>query len=221
MAAFSFAELHREGVSSARAAQLATEAGVPRLLIIKAMADRWGVQVKTDEIGASDPGGYPSVAARETATFALAGLVAAYPNQPFADFLEFEKRTGISVKIDALAMADRVPDALAFYDRLEPGSLELRELTDAEARAIAAEHIGEAAGELRIQDASTQTHPWGWLFLYQSAAYLDTGDFALMIAGNAPLIVDRFTGVLWTTGTASRPDDYIEHYRRTGTPHPS
>lgn len=221
MAAFSFAKLHQEGVSSARAARLATEAGVPRLLIIKAMADRWGVQVNMDEIGAADPGGYPSVAARETATFALAGLVAAYPNASFADFLAFEKRTRISVKIDALAMADRVADALAFYDRLVPGELDITELTDAEARAIAAEYIDEAAGALRIQDASTLTHDFGWLFLYQSAAYLDTGDFAQMIAGNAPLIVDRFTGALWATGTASRPDDYIADYRRTGTPRPA
>lgn len=221
MAAFSFAELHQKGESSARAARLATEAGVPRLLTIKAMADRWGVQVNTDEIGAADPGGYPSVAARETATFALAGLVAAYPGASFGDFLEFERRTRISTKIDALAMADRVADALAFYDRLAPGSLEIIELTEDEARAIAADHIDEASGAVRIQDESTQTHDWGWLFLYQSAAYLDTGDFAQMIAGNAPLIIDRFTGALWSTGTASRPDDYIERYRRTGTPHPS
>ncbi len=219
MVGIEFAELYEQGVSSTRAAQLATEAGVPRLLIIKAMADHWGVEVNADEIGASRSGGYPSVAARETATFGLAGLVAAYPTVSFAEFVDFERTTRMSSKLDALAMADRVADALAFYDRMNRNELFLEPLPFDDARMLAGIHIGEDEGEVRIQDGSTQEHEWGWLFLYQSVAYLDTGDYSKMIAGNAPIIVDRFTGAIWQTGTATRPDEYIETYVQFGTPH--
>ncbi len=188
------------------------------MLIIKAMSDYWGVEVKPDKIGDAGSGGYPSIAARETATFGLAGLVAAYPDSSFDEFFDFELATRISMKVDALAMADRVSDALTFYDRLDPERLFLRPLTEDQCRAIAAAEIDEASGVLRIQDDSTQQHRWGWLYLYQSAAYLETGNFAEMVAGNAPMIVDRFTGALWRTGTTRRPNEYVDAYVARGAP---
>nr|WP_275441472.1 YrhB domain-containing protein [Psychrobium sp. MM17-31] len=53
---------------------------------------------------------------------------------------------------------------------------------------------------------------WGWVFFYQSKAYIETGDFREMLSGNAPIIVNRMTGELSYTGTAYDVEHYINEY---------
>ena len=53
---------------------------------------------------------------------------------------------------------------------------------------------------------------WGWVFFYQSKAYVETGDFREMLGGNAPIIVNRNTGELSHTGTAHDVEHYIKEY---------
>ena len=43
---------------------------------------------------------------------------------------------------------------------------------------------------------------YGWVFGYQSAKYLETGNFLDMMAGNAPFLVEKETGMLHVLGTA-------------------
>jgi hypothetical protein len=73
--------------------------------------------------------------------------------------------------------------------------------------------------EMIILDAQTIEKPWGWVFFYTSRKWHETRDIRYAIAGNAPIIVERQTGNLISTGTAMATEKYIENYERTGNPH--
>ena len=221
MAVVDFALLHSRGLRPDEAVLEAADSGATRLEIMKGLWDQWSVNLVSPDTTSSDPAGYPSTVARDAANVALGALLIRYPKASADEVSAFEAETDISQKVHALAMANRVADVIAFHDRLDEDGLALHSLSAEECREIAAAHVDEASGIVRIQDdASTLRFHWGFVFLYQSVVYLDTGDFSQMIAGNAPLLVDRFTGALWVTGTAQRPDYYVENYERTGSPNP-
>ena len=50
--------------------------------------------------------------------------------------------------------------------------------------------------------------PYGWVFFYSA-----TGDEP--VAGNAPIIVNRFTGAIHVTGTARPLEDYLAEYEES------
>ncbi|MGB3177539.1 MAG: YrhB domain-containing protein [Albidovulum sp.] len=60
---------------------------------------------------------------------------------------------------------------------------------------------------------------YGWVFAYQSAKYLETGNSLDMLAGNAPFLVERETGMLHVLGTAELVEHYIENFLSSGDPH--
>jgi len=65
---------------------------------------------------------------------------------------------------------------------------------------------------IEILGESTIEREWGWVFFYQSSAYLQTKNPVAMLAGNAPIIVNKKTGELTVTGTAWPVEKYIEDY---------
>lgn len=67
--------------------------------------------------------------------------------------------------------------------------------------------------EIILIDESTIKEDFGWVFFYNSKKYLETGNFRDMLAGNAPLIIDKKTGQLTETGTAYNIDYYITKYK--------
>ena len=84
-----------------------------------------------------------------------------------------------------------------------------------QAREIAVEEIAKALGDhdaFGIIDSATIARPYGWVFFYQSRNYLKSGDELEMFAGNAPLIVNRFTGTVTFTGTAHPIGHYLAEY---------
>ena len=70
----------------------------------------------------------------------------------------------------------------------------------------------EQAVELAIIDDETIEKEYGWVFFYQAREYLKTGDILDALVGNAPYIVNKYTGELIETGTANPVDDYIAEY---------
>jgi len=48
--------------------------------------------------------------------------------------------------------------------------------------------------ELQLLSGKTEEFDVGWVFYYQSASYIKTGDFKDSVAGNAPLFVSRSDG---------------------------
>ncbi len=61
-------------------------------------------------------------------------------------------------------------------------------------------------------------YDFGWVYFYNSANYEKTGDFLHALVGNAPVIVDRTTCKLYSSGTAHPVDHYVEEFRK-GTRH--
>lgn len=74
--------------------------------------------------------------------------------------------------------------------------------------------------ELLVVDQETIETDFGWVFFYETEAYLKSGAFEDMLLGNAPLIVDRVDGSIHETGTARDITWYIENYRRFRNPYP-
>ena len=71
---------------------------------------------------------------------------------------------------------------------------------------------GATGDEGVVLEESTLDRPYGWVFFYQSRACVETGDTTQMLAGNAPVIFNRFTGEYRVTGTARPLEDYLSEY---------
>ena len=69
--------------------------------------------------------------------------------------------------------------------------------------------------DLVIQDSETIEKEWGWVFFYQSRKFIESGDFRDMVVGNAPYIVNKESGDLHITGTASDIFHYINEYEKS------
>lgn len=69
-----------------------------------------------------------------------------------------------------------------------------------------------AGTEFVVIDTLTITKPWGWVFFYQNKEFVETQNFPQQIAGNAPFIVNKFTGKVTKTGTAYELSRYLQAY---------
>jgi hypothetical protein len=58
--------------------------------------------------------------------------------------------------------------------------------------------------------AEVNEYPWGWMFFYQSKAFLATGHYSDMLAGNAPFFVTREDGIVHEplAGTGVMPEEH-------------
>ena len=61
-----------------------------------------------------------------------------------------------------------------------------------------------------------QSYEFGWVFHY---GFLDSKGKRMLIAGNAPVIFEKNTGKIISTGTADPIESYINNYLETGNPH--
>jgi hypothetical protein len=88
-------------------------------------------------------------------------------------------------------------------------------ITHLEAIGKARDHIEKTTDLICeiIQDATIEK-PFGWVFFYNSREFLETGDLSFALTGNAPIIVDKFTGLITETGTAYPIEYYIENYTK-------
>ncbi|VWD00086.1 YrhB domain-containing protein [Burkholderia contaminans] len=71
------------------------------------------------------------------------------------------------------------------------------ELTAEQAKKVAQLAITEAGWEgcdAVVVDEYTQEFDVGWVFFYQSARFLETGEFGFSLVGNAPFFVSRVSG---------------------------
>lgn len=80
------------------------------------------------------------------------------------------------------------------------------------ARINAEDPYTDQAVELAIIDSETIEKEYGWVYFYQTTEYLKTGDIVDGLVGNAPYIVNKYTGELIETGTANPVEDYIAEY---------
>ena len=74
------------------------------------------------------------------------------------------------------------------------------------------------AVEARVLPAETREFDVGWVFYYQSAQYLDTGDFQHLLAGNAPIFVARSDGRAFHVSYHQPLEASMTAYRACGNP---
>lgn len=79
-------------------------------------------------------------------------------------------------------------------------------------RINAVDPYGPQNIELAIMDSETIEKEYGWVFFYQAQEYIKTRDIVDALVGNAPYIVNKYTGELIETGTANPVEDYIAEY---------
>lgn len=87
-------------------------------------------------------------------------------------------------------------------------------LTFAKARQLAESWVRIVCGDgIELVQSSTVAKPYGWVFFYQSSAFLkNPDDISLALAGNAPFIIDRINGEVTVLGTAVPTVDYLQHF---------
>jgi hypothetical protein len=69
---------------------------------------------------------------------------------------------------------------------------------------------------LVLQLEKTIEFEFGWVFFYQTKAYIENGNYLDAAVGNAPIIVDNRNGDIQVTGTAYPVKRYIEDYLKKG-----
>ncbi|GAB7041230.1 MULTISPECIES: YrhB domain-containing protein [Catenuloplanes] len=85
-------------------------------------------------------------------------------------------------------------------------------IDEARARHIAEKILAQDAtrpGTPTLAIVHVQEHPIGWVFYYDSAKYVRTGNFMDATVGNAPIVVERATGQAHITGTARSTGYYL------------
>ena len=60
--------------------------------------------------------------------------------------------------------------------------------------------------------------PYGWVFFYQSSAYLKSGLISDCLVGNSPIVVDRQSKEIRVMGTARPVDEYLAEYESSLSP---
>jgi hypothetical protein len=83
-----------------------------------------------------------------------------------------------------------------------------------QAEHIAGEYLKKLGDEIgmSLQLVRRQDLSYGWLFFYNSQAYLQSGEIGSMLAGNAPFIVEACDGSLHVLGTAAPVEIYLKEY---------
>ena len=71
---------------------------------------------------------------------------------------------------------------------------------------------GDISAKCVILEDETIEKEWGWVFFFQSKEYLISNDGLDMLAGNAPFLVNRYTGEITQAGTAHPVEYYIGVY---------
>ena len=51
-----------------------------------------------------------------------------------------------------------------------------------------------------------------WVFAYNSVEYIRTNSIRSALAGNAPILIDKYTGAQFVTGTAYSTEHYVAEY---------
>ena len=87
------------------------------------------------------------------------------------------------------------------------------------AREIAKRHVQSLGEDLTLFEKPITFGDYGWVFSYQSKAFIETNDISDALAGNAPILIDSDQGRLFTLGTANEVSRYVHMYQRFGDPH--
>ncbi|GAA2878299.1 YrhB domain-containing protein [Nonomuraea rubra] len=97
-------------------------------------------------------------------------------------------------------------------------------LTEPEARRLAEAEMARLHREVSAYNdpddsfvvSAVEECSIGWVYYYQSARYMRTGEFTAALGGNAPILIDRRNGAILPTGTAYPIEHYISDHEQPG-----
>ena len=208
-----------QGFGPDHVAALALQLGWRPGAVIKALNRHWGLGIGEAKQLTDRHLDAPSKAAVDYLRL-QAALVAQMPVQTSdSELRAFEEETGWNRKLWALVRAGRFDDAHQAIGRFNSVSMSFEPLAPVEARALVVQEIETWPMPMRVIDEATTDQSFGWAFFCQSVAYLDSGDWRDMAVGHGAFLVDKWTGVLWATGSAMPTDHYVANYIATGDPH--
>jgi Immunity protein 35 len=72
-----------------------------------------------------------------------------------------------------------------------------------DARTRALDYLATRGVDAALLDDLTQEESFGWVFFYNSAKFIETGNPRDSLAGNAPIVVFRDSGNVQATGTSA------------------
>jgi hypothetical protein len=87
------------------------------------------------------------------------------------------------------------------------------------AREIAKRHVQSLGEDLTLFEKPITFGDYGWVFSYQSKAFIETYEISDALVGNAPLLIDSDQGQIFTLGTAYEVSRYVHMYQQFGDPH--
>jgi hypothetical protein len=90
-------------------------------------------------------------------------------------------------------------------------------LTKTDAEALVREdlkRIQSAPYVLAINEAATIERSFGWVFIYNSRKFFETGNLLDQLAGNGPIIVNKCTGAVVHDRANQSVEAFIEEYER-------
>lgn len=61
-------------------------------------------------------------------------------------------------------------------------------------------------------ESETLPFKYGWVFFYQSEEFVKNCNEDALVGGNAPILVDKYKGTAYLTGTSKDISFYIEEY---------
>lgn len=90
------------------------------------------------------------------------------------------------------------------------------DMTEARERATAKLRDLESADNPLRLDVSRdpQERSWCWIFPFDSARYLETGNFLDSVV-SGPIVVNKDGSDTWVAGTGAPLDDWLDRYART------
>ena len=91
-------------------------------------------------------------------------------------------------------------------------------LTLEDAWQLARDYVSGLGEDIVLDEEPACAGDWGWVFCYQSRAYLRSGDISDMLLGNAPLLVDRHGERVWVLGTSQSIEAYVDAFLTHGDP---
>lgn len=88
-----------------------------------------------------------------------------------------------------------------------------------QARDIAQARLRTMSGQTELQFVGVREFAVGWVFSYQAARYVATGDVDEMVVGNAPMFIARSDGQLEFPSTHRPLEKSVDAYRTCGDVH--
>ncbi len=94
---------------------------------------------------------------------------------------------------------------------MEKGELTYQEALDLVSQGLQ-KYSAQSGCPMALNEGETIVKPYGWVFFYNSKQFLESGEFRHALAGNGPVIVNKYTGEIVFCGSVGGVEGNIQAY---------